>query len=77
MKLRFYMFDWDDNILYMPTKVHVEVDGEPRDITTQEFAKLRGSSRMKPRNGDWAETFADMHNEGDLFYRDALEAIEK
>lgn len=29
------MFDWDDNILYMPTKVHVDIDGEPRDITTQ------------------------------------------
>ncbi|KAF4670730.1 hypothetical protein FOL47_001879 [Perkinsus chesapeaki] len=77
MKLRFYMFDWDDNILFMPTKVHVEIDGEPKDITTQEFAKLRGSPGLKPRNGSWEETFADMHDEHDLFYRDAVEAIEK
>ena len=43
--LRYYCFDWDDNILVMPTMIHLEnyVDGqwEKMDITTSEFANVR------------------------------------
>ena len=43
--LRFYAFDWDDNILYMPTKIHMEREDNgswtPVDVSTEEFAKIR------------------------------------
>ena len=24
LQLKYYMFDWDDNILHMPTRIHLE-----------------------------------------------------
>ena len=40
-----YSLDWDDNILFMPTKIHLEklVDGkwEPFDVSTEEFREIR------------------------------------
>lgn len=42
---RSYSFDWDDNILMMPTKIHLEknVNGEwvPEDVSTEEFREVR------------------------------------
>ena len=44
-KLRSYVFDWDDNILRMPTKVKMEKkEGEkwvPVQVSTEEFAHFR------------------------------------
>ena len=44
-ELRYFMFDWDDNILVMPTMIHLErlVDNswEKMDITTSEFTEVR------------------------------------
>jgi hypothetical protein len=38
----YYSFDWDDNILNMPTEIIVESDkGEEIGISTQDFAKYR------------------------------------
>lgn len=43
--LEYYMFDWDDNILVMPTMIHLEhcVNGEwvKMDVTTSEFTNVR------------------------------------
>lgn len=43
--LLMYAFDWDDNILNMPTVIHMDklVDGEwvPTDVSTSEFADVR------------------------------------
>ena len=43
--LRYYCFDWDDNILVMPTMIHLEhrVNGQwdKMDITTSEFTNVR------------------------------------
>ena len=40
--LLYYAFDWDDNILNMPTKIHMEhlVDGQwiSTKVSTAEFA---------------------------------------
>jgi hypothetical protein len=45
-ELVYYSFDWDDNILHMNTVIHMEklVGSEwtPVDISTEEFAKIRG-----------------------------------
>ncbi len=42
---RAYSFDWDDNILNMPTKIHLEKrvgnGWIPVDVSTSEFAELR------------------------------------
>lgn len=43
--LNYYAFDWDDNILNMPTVIHMDKrsgDGwVPIDVSTSEFAKIR------------------------------------
>ena len=43
--MRYYAFDWDDNILIMPTVIHMEhlVNGEwvLEDVSTEKFAKVR------------------------------------
>ena len=43
--MRYYAFDWDDNILMMPTKIRMEhlVDGEwiPEQVSTEKFAIVR------------------------------------
>lgn len=43
--LIYYMFDWDDNILYMPTVIHLDklVDDKwiPVNIMSDEFSKVR------------------------------------
>ena len=45
--LRYLAFDWDDNILMMPTKINLEhlVDNEwvRTPVSTEEFAKVRGT----------------------------------
>lgn len=42
---KYFMFDWDDNILFMPTVIHTEklVDGEwiKHDVSTGEFRDVR------------------------------------
>ena len=44
--LNYYAFDWDDNILTMPTIIHMEKRSPggwiPVDVSTSEFAKIRG-----------------------------------
>ena len=46
--LLYYAFDWDDNILYMPTVIHMEnlVNGEwiQKSVSTKDFAIVRGDS---------------------------------
>jgi hypothetical protein len=43
--LKYYCFDWDDNILVMPTMIHLEhyINNEwvKKDITTSEFTNVR------------------------------------
>ena len=73
-ELRSYVFDWDDNILRMPTKVKMEKNENgkwvPVEITTEEFAHLRSNPnyRITPN------TFDDFTNDSS-FLRDAEKAI--
>ena len=40
--IKFYMFDWDDNIRYMPTKIYVKTkDGNSVEMGTEDFAHYR------------------------------------
>lgn len=43
IELNYYAFDWDDNLLEMPTKIILQNDkGERVEMSTQDFAKKRG-----------------------------------
>jgi len=50
-KLRSYVFDWDDNILRMPTKVNMEKNENgnwvPVKVTTEEFAHFRSDPNYR------------------------------
>ena len=56
---KYYIFDWDDNILHMPTKIrmeHLEDDGtwKPVEVSTSTFALVvaPGVARMESQAPD-------------------------
>lgn len=73
-KLRSYVFDWDDNILRMPTKIHMDKkEGDkwvPVDVSTEEFAHVRTDPNYRIRE----DSFSDFKST-DAFLRDAEQAI--
>lgn len=84
LDLKYYMFDWDDNILHMPTRIHLErktAHGwEPYDVSTAEFAKIRrDTDNYRPREGDWDKAFIDFYDVGekgeDVFLEDTKKAL--
>jgi hypothetical protein len=41
--LKYYAFDWDDNLVHMPTKIILlDVDGNEVSMSTEDFATFRG-----------------------------------
>lgn len=82
---KYYMFDWDDNILHMPTRIHLErktpAGGwEPYDVSTAEFARIRrDTENYRPREGDWDKAFVDFYDVGekgeDTFLEDTKAAL--
>ena len=82
--LLYYAFDWDDNILNMPTVIHMEKrDGDswnPIDISTAEFAEVRGDSEnWRVINNDPSEAFSNFRDNGpmgeSIFTEDTKKAI--
>lgn len=82
--LLYYAFDWDDNILRMPTMIRLEKKvGEqwvPTDVSTAEFAEVRNDKenwRMLNQSGD--EAFANFRDTGpmggDIFLEDVKGAV--
>lgn len=75
---RSYIFDWDDNILFMPTKIKMDKkeNGEwiPVDVSTEEFAQVRTSPEYRLRNGDPGVAFEDFKLT-QSFLDDTIEAI--
>ena len=66
---KFYIFDWDDNILHMPTRIHLERrtrEGawEPVSVSTASFALVRKDSAnwRLPRDGGYAAAFRDFQD---------------
>jgi|GEM_PF-302389 len=68
MELSYCCFDWDDNILHMPTVIHMDnlVDGEwlPIDVSTSKFALIRNDSNWRYRNLDATQTFCEFRDNG-------------
>lgn len=79
-KLRLYGFDWDDNILRMPTKIKMDQKvgkrWKPIEVSTERFAEIRTNPDYRPRNNNPKEAFIDF-TLPDTFLRDSKEAILK
>jgi len=58
LDLDYFMFDWDDNILFMPTLIHLEKDGKHVEVTTKEFATIR-QDKSYQITGDSFREFRD------------------
>ena len=82
---KYYIFDWDDNILHMPTKIKLEHrgdDGEwrPVEVSTSTFALVRADEEhYRPPKGGWAEAFSNFedHPDRDNFMEDTIAALER
>lgn len=77
-----YSFDWDDNILNMPTVIHLDYKiGDfawvPVDLTTERFRSIRDKigTEFKYRNNSVEESFKDFRDH-DAFLRDTEQAID-
>lgn len=47
--LKYYAFDWDDNIMFMPTEIILlDVNGNEIGMSTHDFAKYRSDIGKKP-----------------------------
>jgi hypothetical protein len=67
--LRYWAFDWDDNILDMPTKIlmdqKVSDNWLPVEVSTAEFAKVRtDAENYRIRNNSAAEAFSEFRDTG-------------
>ena len=90
---KYYIFDWDDNILHMPTRIHLEHrnaetgEWEPVSVSTAVFALVRtdSSNYRLPKDGGRAAAFRDfaddMHataaSEKRAFIRDTRAALAR
>ncbi len=83
---KYYIFDWDDNILHMPTKIrleHKEADGtwKPVEVSTAMFAIVRTDTEnyRAPSDGGWDAAFKYFADAPDAnyFLCDTIEALER
>lgn len=84
---KYYIFDWDDNILHMPTYIHLERrlgNGEwvPHLVSTALFSVIRNDTQnYRPPEDNWEKAFAefrDFATDGESkFLKDAREAIDR
>ena len=85
-KLKYWSFDIDDNLIYAPTKIHMEKKvGDtwvPEDVSTSKFAEVRNDKEnWRIINNDPGEAFSefrDFGKRGDRAFTDDLkEAIDE
>lgn len=80
-----YLFDWDNNILHMSTKILLEknVDGKWKKVkvSTAKFAKVRSDKKYRPYKNDWKKAFqefTDHGSRGDIaFLIDVVNSIKE
>jgi hypothetical protein len=80
---KYYAFDWDDNVMNMPTKIIVEDDkGNEVEMSTDDFAEYRHELGKKPFTyngktivGYAPEPFRNFRTKGDVaFLKDIMSA---
>ncbi len=85
--LKYYIFDWDDNILHMPTSIHLEKRDDAgkwieHSVSTAVFSVIRNDhDNYRAPHGDWDAAFRefrdiDIDNEN-VFLRDTRTAIDR
>ena len=82
---KYYIFDWDDNILHMPTKIrmeHLEESGvwKPVEVSTSTFALVRtDTAHYRAPGGVWSEAFRNFEDspKRDNFIEDTIDALER
>ncbi len=67
--LRYWAFDWDDNILDMPTKILMDQkvgdSWKPIEVSTAEFAQVRNDvENYRIRNNSPVEAFSEFRDNG-------------
>jgi hypothetical protein len=81
--MKYYAFDWDDNLLYMPTKIMLEdEDGDEVPMGTEDFAEYRTEIGKEPFKykgrtivGFADDPFRNFRTEGDkVFLIDSMVA---
>ncbi len=85
--LKYYIFDWDDNILRMPTHIHLERrlandTWVPHLVSTAIFSVIRSDTRnYRAPGNDWEKAFREFRDfSGDdesTFLKDAVEAMDR
>jgi hypothetical protein len=80
--LLYYALDFDDNILFMPTKIHMDklVDGKwiPTDVSTAEFAQVRtDKENWRIVNNDPVAAFSEFRDIGPRGDSAFLEDVKK
>ena len=75
-KVRGYSFDWDDNILFMPTEIKMEkkdgLDWIPINVGTEDFAEIRDDSDYRLTDHAFMDFAA-----AQIFITDVRKAIEE
>ena len=84
---KYYIFDWDDNILHMPTRIHLEKrmpDGtwQPHSVSTAAFAVVRNdAANYRAPDGVWDSAFVEFQDTADgnesRFLRDTRVSLQK
>jgi len=69
LELHYFAFDWDDNILHMPTKILMDQKvGEewiPTSVSTSKFAEVRNDKEnWRLRNNNPTEAFSEFRDTG-------------
>jgi hypothetical protein len=81
--MKYYAFDWDDNLMYMPTKIYLKDDkGKTVGMSTEDFAEYRTEIGQEPFDyeghtivGFDEDAFRDFRVTGDKkFLVDAMKA---
>ncbi|HAS83106.1 MAG TPA: hypothetical protein DCS43_10645, partial [Verrucomicrobia bacterium] len=85
--LKYYIFDWDDNILHMPTSIHLERRHEngtwgPHSVSTAVFSVIRcDAENYRPPDGVWENAFRDFRDidvdNENIFLRDTRTAVDR
>lgn len=84
--LKYYIFDWDDNILHMPTRIHLErltEDGQwvPHSVSTAAFSVIRKDrDHYRAPHNSWEAAFREFRDieieDENVFLRDTRNAID-
>lgn len=78
--LKYYAFDWDDNLLCMPTEINMEFrvgdNWLPKSVSTEHFAEIReNKENWRPAANAFIEFSDNGPRGGDAFIEDMMIAI--